>query len=121
MFASPFPGCRPRVPHAPCGAKRPKIRHAPILRGGRKPWLELHGNNPGQDEVDKMFADFVHMQLKCLREYTELLPAEEMDRRHEITREILRKAGAHYVVDTMADLPGVVDDINIRLARGEKP
>ncbi len=36
-------------------------------------------------------------------------------------RETLRRAGAHYVVDSIADMPGVVDDINRRLARDEKP
>jgi phosphonoacetaldehyde hydrolase len=33
----------------------------------------------------------------------------------------LARMGAHYVVDSIADLPGVVQDINRRLARGEKP
>jgi len=37
------------------------------------------------------------------------------------TRKILQQAGAHYVVDSLADLPTVIDDINARLARGEKP
>jgi phosphonoacetaldehyde hydrolase len=36
-------------------------------------------------------------------------------------RETLRRAGAHTVVDSIADVPGVVEDINRRLARGEKP
>ena len=30
-------------------------------------------------------------------------------------------AGAHYVVDTLADLPEVIADINARLAKGERP
>jgi phosphonoacetaldehyde hydrolase len=33
----------------------------------------------------------------------------------------LRAAGAHYVIDTVADLPQVLDDIERRLARGERP
>jgi phosphonoacetaldehyde hydrolase len=33
----------------------------------------------------------------------------------------LRHMGAHYVVDSIADVPRVVEDINQRLARGEKP
>ena len=37
-------------------------------------WKGVHGNHPGQPEVDAMFADFVPMQLECLREYTSLLP-----------------------------------------------
>ena len=30
-------------------------------------------------------------------------------------------AGAHYVIDTIADLPPVLDDIERRLAQGERP
>jgi phosphonoacetaldehyde hydrolase len=49
------------------------------------------------------------------------LPDEEMQRRLALTREILRKAGAHYVIDEFTQLPEVIDDVNERLARGEKP
>ena len=205
----------------------------------RERWKGVHGNDPDQGDVDRMFADFVPMQLDCLRKYTTLLPGvaevtqrlqsqgvkigsttgfvrsmvdileedakkqgyvpdasvagdevvngarpkpfmvyrnldlldvnpiqsvvkvddtisgigealeagcwgvgvsrysnymdinsleevetlseAEMQRRHELTREILRKAGAHYVIDSLVDLPGVIDDINVRLARGERP
>ena len=202
-------------------------------------WEEVYGKRPGQEEVDAMFADFVPMQLACLREYTTLLPGvaettqrlqaegikigsstgftramvdileedakkqgyvpdasvagdevvngarpkpfmvyrnldlldahpiqsvvkvddtvsgvgealeagcwgvgvarysnymdidslehekslseAEMQRRLAFTRETLRKAGAHYILDTINELPEVIDDVNARLARGEKP
>jgi len=202
-------------------------------------WKGVHGNHPGQAEVDAMFADFVPMQLECLREYTSLLPGvaettqklqaqgikigsstgflramvdileedakkqgyvpdasvagdevehgarpkpfmvyknldmldvhpiqsvvkvddtvsgvgealeagcwgvgiarysnymdvdsfehekslseAEIARRLAFTRETLRKAGAHYVIDTFDELPAVIEDVNARLARGEKP
>jgi len=205
----------------------------------RERWKGIHGSYPDQGDVDRMFADFVPMQLDCLRQYTALLPgvaeatqklqkqgvkigsttgfvrsmvdileedakkqgyvpdasvagdevvhgarpkpfmvyknldmldvhpiqsvvkvddtvsgigeaqeagcwgvgvsrysnymdidsldqadrlsAAEIERRHEKTRDILRKAGAHYVIDSVADLPAVIDDINARLARGERP
>ncbi len=206
----------------------------------RERWKGVHGKYPGQDDVDRMFADFVPMQLECLRQYTGLLPGvaetsqrlqkdygvklgsstgfvrsmvdileedakkqgytpdasvagdevehgarpkpfmvyrnldmldvhpiqsvikvddtvsgvgealeagcwgvgiarysnymnidsleqaeslpdEEIQRRLAQTREILRKAGAHYVIDEFAQLPEVVDDVNERLARGERP
>lgn len=32
-----------------------------------------------------------------------------------------RQAGAHFVVDTIAEVPPILDDINTRLARGERP
>ena len=37
------------------------------------------------------------------------------------TADILRKTGAHYVIESIATLPDVIEDINRRLARGEKP
>jgi len=46
---------------------------------------------------------------------------EDVQRRLTFTRETLRKAGAHYVIDTFEQLLAVIDDINARLARGEKP
>ncbi len=202
-------------------------------------WKGVHGNHPGQAEVDAMFTDFVPMQLECLREYTALLPGvaettqklqaegikigsstgflramvdileedakkqgyvpdasvagdevehgarpkpfmvyknldmldvhpiqsvvkvddtisgvgealeagcwgvgiarysnymdidsfahekslseAEMQRRLAFTRETLRKAGSHYVIDTFDELPAVIEDVNARLARGERP
>lgn len=54
-------------------------------------------------------------------EQGEQLSTEEIDRRTAKTRDILEKAGAHYVIDSLADIVPVIDDINARLARGEKP
>jgi phosphonoacetaldehyde hydrolase len=205
----------------------------------RARWTKIKGKEPTQKDVDKMFKDFVPMQLKCLRQYTKLLPGvakvlqklqkqgikvgsstgfvrsmvnilekeakkqgyvpdasvagdevvngarpkpfmvyknldimnihpiqsvvkvddtvsgigealeagcwgvgvsrysnymninsfeeekrlskAEIEARHEKTREILRKAGAHYVIDSLADIEPVIADVNARLARGEKP
>lgn len=61
-----------------------------------------------------------YMNINTLEEEA-TLSAEEIERRHEATRELLRKAGAHYVIDSIADIESVVDDVNARLARGEKP
>lgn len=202
-------------------------------------WKGVHGSYPGQSDVDAMFADFVPLQLECLRKYTDLLPGvaevtqrvqatgvkigsttgftrsmvdileeeaakqgyhpdasvagdevihgarpaphmvyknldmlgidpiqsvikvddtasgvgealnagcwgvgvarysnymdvdtpeegealsdSEIARRMAISRDILEKTGAHYVIDSLADIEAVIDDVNIRLARGEKP
>ena len=35
--------------------------------------------------------------------------------------ETLANAGAHYVIDSIAELPPVIEDINRRLAAGERP
>ena len=208
----------------------PELRHR---------WKEIKGKDPDQGDVDAMFADFVPMQLDCLRQYTDLLPGvaeviqrlqnqgikigsttgfvrsmvdileedakkqgnvpdasvagdevehgarpkpfmvyknldmmdvhpiqsvikvddtvsgigealeagcwgvgvslysnymdvdsladaeslsdEEMARRLDHTNEILQKAGAHYVIDSLADIEPVIEDVNRRLARGERP
>ena len=61
-----------------------------------------------------------YMNINTLDEEA-TLSEEELDRRHNHSRELLRKAGAHYVIDSIADIEPVIDDINARLARGEKP
>ena len=45
----------------------------------------------------------------------------EMATRREHAASKLYAAGAHYVVDSLADLPGVIAEINARLAKGERP
>lgn len=46
---------------------------------------------------------------------------EEIARRMAHTRDILLKTGAHYVIDSLADIEPVIEDINARMARGERP
>ena len=60
------------------------------------------------------------MNINSLEE-PDQLPSEEIERRLNLTREILRKAGAHYIIDSIAEIEPVIADINDRLARGEKP
>ena len=61
-----------------------------------------------------------YMNINSLDEEATLSRAE-IARRLEETREILRKAGAHYVIDGLADIEPVIAEIEARLARGEKP
>jgi len=61
-----------------------------------------------------------YLDIDTLEEAEQMSPAE-FERRNNLTKEILRKAGAHYVIESMVDLPEVIEDINARLARGEKP
>ena len=61
-----------------------------------------------------------YMNINSLEEANQL-PSEEIERRLNLTREILRKAGAHYVIDSITEIEPVIEDINARLARGEKP
>ena len=60
------------------------------------------------------------MDINTLEEEAALSP-EEIQRRVERVKNILLRAGAHYVVDTLSQLPPVIEDINARLARGERP
>ena len=55
-----------------------------------------------------------------LAEWRALASAEQASRRSR-AYERLRMAGAHYVVDTIADVLPCFDDIAARLARGEQP
>ena len=61
-----------------------------------------------------------YMDISSLEEEANL-PEAEIDRRVAYTRDVLYKSGAHYVIDSIVELPEVIDDINLRLARGEKP
>jgi phosphonoacetaldehyde hydrolase len=61
-----------------------------------------------------------YMNINSLEE-ADTLPGAEIERRLAVTREILRKAGAHYVIDSIVELPAVIGDINARLSRGERP
>ncbi len=61
-----------------------------------------------------------YMDMDTLEEAGSL-SEEEIQRRLIKTRDILQKAGAHYVIDTFDQLVDVVDDINLRLSRGERP
>jgi phosphonoacetaldehyde hydrolase len=61
-----------------------------------------------------------YMNINSLDEEATLSEAE-IQRRMAHTRKILLESGAHYVIDSLVDLPAVIDDINARLARGEKP
>jgi phosphonoacetaldehyde hydrolase len=60
------------------------------------------------------------MNINSYQEADEM-PADEIDRRNNESREILRKAGAHYVIDSIAEMEAVIEDVNDRLARGERP
>lgn len=61
-----------------------------------------------------------YMNINSLEEAVQLSEAE-IARRMEYTRDILLKTGAHYVIDSLADIEPVIEDINARLARGERP
>jgi phosphonoacetaldehyde hydrolase len=60
-------------------------------------------------------------EVGCTEEEWKALPHAEQVRRLAACREKLLAAGAHAVVETLAELPALLDDIEQRLGRGEKP
>jgi phosphonoacetaldehyde hydrolase len=63
-----------------------------------------HGNEVGLTEAE----------VAALRSW-------ELDPKLDRARKRLLNAGAHYLADTIAEVPAVVDRINARLAKGERP
>jgi phosphonoacetaldehyde hydrolase len=60
---------------APMGAhKRVHIQKIGQLESVRRRWQETHGRPPVEADVDRMFAEFVPLQLACLSDYSELIP-----------------------------------------------
>jgi len=49
------------------------------------------------------------------------LPSGVIEKRLEQARQMFTEAGAHYVIESVADLLPIVDDINRRLSAGERP
>jgi phosphonoacetaldehyde hydrolase len=60
---------------APMGAhKRVHIEKISQLDSVRRRWEEVHGRVPTDADVDRMFAEFVPLQLACLSDYSDLIP-----------------------------------------------
>jgi len=60
---------------APMGAhKRVHIQKISQLDAVRRRWQEAHGRPPSDEDVDRMFADFVPLQLARLSDYSDLIP-----------------------------------------------
>lgn len=55
------------------------------------------------------------------QEQWQALPDDERSKRLQTARCKLEAAGAHYVIDTLADVDGVIDQIEARLRNGERP
>jgi len=60
-------------------------------------------------------------EVGLTRAELDALPAEDITRLKAQAEARLREAGAHYVIDTVADLPQVVAHVRARLASGERP
>jgi phosphonoacetaldehyde hydrolase len=59
----------------PMGAhKRVHIQRITELASVRERWIQVHGQPPGDADVEAMFQDFVPLQLACLSQYSALIP-----------------------------------------------
>jgi phosphonoacetaldehyde hydrolase len=54
-------------------------------------------------------------------EEIEALEPEVLSRKVAVARDGLARSGAHYVVDGITNILPVIEEINSRLARGERP
>ncbi len=61
-----------------------------------------------------------YMDVDSLED-AEKLTEEQTQYKLAISRDLLEKSGAHYVIDELSELPNVIAEINMRLARGEIP
>ena len=86
----------------PMGAhKRVHIGLISEIPSVRRRWVEKHGTEPTDDDVGRMFDDFVPMQEACLSEYSQLIPG---------TLEVIaecRKRG-YKIGSTSGYLPGML-------------
>ena len=101
---------------APMGAhKRVHIQKISELDSVRERWIEEHGKPPNDDDVGRMFKDFVPLQEACLSEYSDLIPGTL-----EAIKEI-RKRGAK-IGSTTGYLPGMMQ-INLEdaIKQGYEP
>jgi phosphonoacetaldehyde hydrolase len=53
-------------------------------------------------------------------EFAALAADEKAARRHAVSQRFTA-AGAHAVIDTLAELPALIDEFNARLERGQRP
>ena len=59
----------------PMGAhKKVHIRKISQIPAVAKRWEEVHGRPCSEEDVEKMFADFIPLQLNCLADYADLIP-----------------------------------------------
>jgi len=101
---------------APMGAhKRVHIQKITQLESVQRRWKEKHGRAPGEADVERMFKDFVPLQLKCLSDYSQLIPGALE------AVEAMRKRG--YKIGSTTGYTTEMMEINLRDAakQGYKP
>lgn len=54
--------------------KREHIRGILAMPRVRAAWLNLHGVEPGDAEVERMYGEFIPLQFSCLAQYSDVIP-----------------------------------------------
>ncbi|MDX2030328.1 MAG: phosphonoacetaldehyde hydrolase [Blastocatellia bacterium] len=54
--------------------KKDHIRAISELPAVAAAWERIHGKRPTEADIDSMYAEFVPLQMACLRDYSELIP-----------------------------------------------
>ena len=62
--------------------KKEHIREIMSAQGVREQWCRAHGHLPGEADIERLYDDFVPLQLSCLLEYSAVIPGvvEMMER-----------------------------------------
>ncbi len=78
-------------------------------------WAAAHGGAPSKDDVDRLFAQFVPLQMEVLRDHCDIIPGVP-----ELTEE-LRRYGIRFANTTGFDSNMMVDLIPVAEEGGYKP
>jgi phosphonoacetaldehyde hydrolase len=78
----------------------------------------LEGRSAGMWTVGlRMSGNFLGLDHNA---YQALTPAQ-LDEQRQRIEALFAPARPHYLIDTLADLPPIIERINARMARGESP
>ena len=62
-----------------------------------------------------------YMNIDTMEQFENMTIEEKRDRLHASRLKLINDSNAHYVIDTLNELPTVIDDINRRMQIGENP
>jgi phosphonoacetaldehyde hydrolase len=123
------PDCTISASDVPVGRPSPFMAQLAMIKLGVWPveaCVKVDDTRPGIDEGLNAGMWTIGLAVSgnevglSLADWRKLPPAEQ-DRLRQAAATRLSQSGAHYVVDTIADLMPCIDDIEARLARGERP
>lgn len=55
-------------------AKRDHIAQIAAMRRVAEGWKSVHGRASTDGDIDRMYADFIPMQVKCIKDYADIIP-----------------------------------------------